>query len=342
MRPLGIPTVLDRTAQQVITDELMSIVDVQFSKSSFGYRPKKSAHDAIEQCRQNCLKYSWAIDLDIKGFFENIDHELLMKAVRKFTDKKHILLYSERWLKVDVLQTDGTLKVSEGRGTPQGGVISPLLANIFLHFVFDKWLESNYPKSKFERYADDIIIHCNSIKEALGILDAVKKRLRECKLELNQQKSRIVYCRRNQKRQPPFKSMYQEFDFLGYTFKPRVVKERGKIKLGFSPSISTKSQKRIGGEFYKLKIHRMVHVSLDKIAAILKSKTVGWINYYGKFRLSGMQKVFRMLNMRLARMIRSKHRRFRNCHWYESYKWLKKISNDYPNLFVHWQYGFLP
>ena len=342
MRPLGIPTVLDRTAQQVITDELESIVDVQFSKNSFGYRPNRSAHDAIEQCRQNCLKFSWVIDLDIKGFFDNIDHELLMKAVLKFTSKEHILLYTKRWLEVSVLQTDGKLKVNEGKGTPQGGVISPLLANIFLHFVFDKWFEKKYPKNQFERYADDIIIHCTNIKESLRMLEAVKHRMKECKLELNQQKTKIVYCRRNQKRPPPFKPMYQKFDFLGYTFKPRVVKERGKIKLGFTPSMSIRSQKRIGAELYKLKIHRMVHVPLERIAFILKAKTRGWINYFGKFRWSEMRKIFRMLNSRLARMVRSKYRRFRNRHWYESYKWLRKISKDYPTLFVHWEYGFLP
>jgi len=341
-RPLGIPTVVDRTAQQLIKEELEKRVDVQFSDNSYGYRPHKSAHDAIEQCRINCMKFSWAIDLDIKGFFDNIDHELLMKAVRKFTDKKHILLYTERWLKAPVLQTDGKLKESKGKGTPQGGVMSPLLANIFLQFVFDKWFARTYPENSYERYADDIIIHCINIKEALRILETIKKRLKECKLEVNQQKTKIVYCRSNQKRQPPFKPRYQEFDFLGYTFKPRVVKERGKIKLGFSPAMSTKSQKRVGEELYQLRIHRMVHVPLTKIAEILRAKTRGWINYYGKFRKSAMHKMFRLLNMRLARMVRSKYRRFRNRHWYESYKWLKKISDDYPTLFVHWEQGFLP
>lgn len=234
------------------------------------------------------------------------------------------------------------LKINEGKGTPRGGVISPLLANIFLHFVFDEWFEKTYPQNSYERYADDIIIHCPGIKDALRMLEAIKQRMRVCKLELNKQKTKIVYCRRNQRRQPPFKPMYQEFDFLGYTFKPRVIKERGKIKLGFSPAISVKSQKRIGEELYKLKIQRMVHVPIVKIAEILKSKTRGWINYYGKFRMSTMHKVFRVLNMRLARMVRSKYRRFRNRHWYESYKWLKEISNDYPTLFLHWEYGFRP
>jgi group II intron reverse transcriptase/maturase len=341
-RPLGIPTVVDRVGQQVIATELEALIDHQFSANSFGYRPNKSAHQAIEQCRINCMKYSWVIDLDIKGFFDNIDHELLMKAVKHYADRDHILLYVGRWLKAPVQLEDGTLKVHEGKGTPQGGVISPLLANIFLHVVFDKWIEKHYPETEFERYADDIVIHCRNIKESLRMLEAIKKRMRECKLELNQQKTKIVYCRSNQKRQPPFKPKYQKFDFLGYTFKPRIVKERGKVKLGFSPAISQKSLKRMARELYKFKIHRMVHLNLSDIAAILQAKLSGWINYYGKFRMSEMRRIFRLLNFRLARWIRNKYRRFRKKHWYNSYKQLKHISADYPNMFVHWKYGFLP
>jgi group II intron reverse transcriptase/maturase len=342
LRPLGIPTVIDRVAQQVIATELESIVNKQFSENSYGYRPNKNAHQAIEQCRINCLKYSWVIDLDIKGFFDNINHALLMKAVKQFTDKKHILMYIERWLKAPVQLPDGTQKVNKGKGTPQGGVISPVLSNIFLHFVFDKWIEKHYSEAKFERYADDIIIHCKNIKEALRMLEAIKQRMSECKLELNQQKSKIVYCRRNQKRQPPFKPKYQKFDFLGFSFKSRIIKERGKIKLGFMPAISQKSQKRIAKDFYKMKLHRLVHLPLSKIAEMLQPKSIGWINYFGKFRRSEMRKVFRVLNFRLSRWIRNKYRRFRKKHWYNSYKQLKQISKDYPNMFIHWKYGFTP
>lgn len=342
MRPLGIPTVIDRVAQQVIATELEAIVNKQFSANSFGYHPNKNAHQAIEQCRINCMKYSWVIDLDIKGFFDNINHELLMKAVKHYANKKHILMYIERWLKAPVKLVDGTIKVNEGKGTPQGGVISPILANIFLHVVFDKWIERNYSEAPFERYADDIIIHCRNIKEAIGILKAVKIRFRECKLELNRQKSKIVYCRRNQKRQPPFKPKYQKFDFLGFMFKPRIVKGRSKIMLGLTPAISQKSQRRIAKELYKLKIHRMVHLRLNDIAIIIQAKLRGWINYYGKFRMSEMRKVFRVLNMRLARWICNKYRRFRKKNWYFSYKQLKQICKEFPNMFIHWQYGFTP
>lgn len=204
----------------MIATELETIVDSKFSRNSFGYRLGKSTHDAVEQCRLNCLKHSWVIDLDIKGFFDNIDHKLLMKALNHYTEKKHILLYCERWLNSPVQLPNGTLKHPEGKGTPQGGVISPVLANIFMDIVFDKWIEKNYPDIKFERYADDIVVHCRHIKQSLRLLEAIKKRLKDCKLELNREKSKIVYCRRNQKKQPPFKVYYQKFDFLGFTFKP--------------------------------------------------------------------------------------------------------------------------
>jgi RNA-directed DNA polymerase len=341
-RALGIPTVIDRVAQQVIATELESIVDKHFSCNSFGYRQKLSAHDAIEQCRINCMKYSWVIDLDIKGFFDNIDHELLMKALRYYTDRKHILLYSERWLKAPVQILDGTLKHPEGKGTPQGGVISPVLANIFLDIVFDKWIEKNYPDNRFERYADDIVVHCQDIKQALRLLEAIKQRLKDCKLELNNKKSKIVYCRRNQKRQPPFKPRYQKFDFLGFTFKSRIIKERGKIKLGFTPAISQKNIARIGDELFRLKIHRWVHFSISRIAELLNPKIRGWLNYYSKFRKSELRKLFRVVNLRLSKWVRNKYRKFRRRHWYFAFKYLQGIAFKFPYLFAHWKVGFQP
>ena len=341
-RPLGIPTVTDRVAQQVIATELENDIDSLFSPNSFGYRPNKSAHDAIEQCRINCMKYSWVVDLDMKGFFDNIDHELLKKGVRYYTDKKHILMYCGRWLKAPVQLKDGTIKQSEGKGTPQGGVISPILANIFLDIVFDKWIEKHYPDVVFERYADDIVVHCTHIKQALRLLEAIKQRLKDCKLELNSEKSKIVYCRRNQKKQPPFKVYYQKFDFLGFTFKPRIVKMHGKLKLGFTPAMSQKNIARITDEILERKIHRWVHLSLSKIAELLNSQIRGWINYYSKFRKSEMRKLFRVINMRLVKWVRNKYRKFRRRHWYKAYKYLRGIAQCYPNMFVHWQHGFAP
>ena len=341
-RALGIPTVVDRVAQQVIATELEDMVDKTFSGNSFGYRPDKSAHQAVEQCRINCMKYSWVIDIDIKGFFDNIDHDLLMKAVGWHTDKKHILLYCKRWLEAPIQLPDGSQKHPQGKGTPQGGVISPVLANIFLDIVFDKWIEKRNPEVVFERYADDIVVHCKHIKEALRLLEAIKERFKACKLELNREKTKIVYCRRNQKKQPPFKVYYQKFDFLGFTFKPRISKEYGKLVLAFTPAISQKSIARINEVLRKLKIHRWTYFSLSRVGELLKSKIRGWLNYYSKFRKSELRHLFRDLNKRLAKWVSNKYRRFRRRHWYFAYKHLQGIAKKYPYMFEHWKVGFMP
>jgi len=341
-RKLGIPTVQDRTAQMVIREELEPEVDKHFSNSSYGYRPNKSAHQAIMQCRDNCMRMDWAIDLDIKSFFDEIDHDLMLKSLRAFTQKKHIHLYVERWLKCPIQKKDGTIH-QRVKGTPQGGVISPLLANIFLHFVFDKWIDKYHPEVKFERYADDIIIHCQNFKQAMRTLEAVKARFKQCKLQLKDGKSNIVYCKRNQKKHPPFKVQYVSFDFLGFTFKPRMVKGYyGNFHLGFTPSISRKSQKRINQTLFKMKLHRMVHLRLPDLARIIADKVRGWIYYYGKVRMSELHYIFRFLNKRLAKWVRNKYRRFRRKHWFFAYKWLQETAKQFPNMFVHWQQGFMP
>jgi group II intron reverse transcriptase/maturase len=341
-RALGIPTVSDRVAQTVIKEELEAIADKQFSANSFGYRPNKDAIQAVEQCRINCMKYNWVIELDIAGFFDNIDHRLMIRALKRFTTQKHHLLYCERWMKASVQLKDGTIKPTEGKGTPQGGVISPLLANIFLHVVFDTWFEENYPDCAYERYADDIIIHCKHFKQALSVLEAVNKRMNRCKLELKKQKTNIVYCKRNQKQHPPFKPQYVTFDFLGFTFKPRIVRSNGKLHLGFTPAISKKAQKVIAEKFFELKLHRMVHLQLPQLAEIMADKLRGWFNYYGKFRKSEMRFIMRVLNFRLVRWVKNKYKRFRNRHWYNAYLWLRDTSKKYPTMFEHWKMGFCP
>jgi group II intron reverse transcriptase/maturase len=341
-RLLGIPTVTDRVAQTVIKWKLEKYTNKHYSANSFGYIEGKSQHDAIEQCRINCLKHRWVIDLDIKGFFDNIDHELLMLAVAWFTKEKHILMYVERWLKAPVLLLNGTLKESDGKGTPQGGVISPLLANIFLHFAFDMWFSKHYPEGKFERYADDIIIHCDNFIEAQETLKAIEQRLKECKLEVNRSKTKIVHCQNSHKRQAPNKEVKRSFDFLGYTFKPRYVKFKGKIRVGFTPGMSRKNQKRINEICFKMKIHRLTHFSIYQIADLLRSKTIGWINYYGRFRKSDMRGMFRVLNFRIGCWVRNKYRRFRKKRISLAYNWLLDVSKHFPSLFVHWNHGFLP
>lgn len=340
-RKLGIPTVQDRVAQMVIREELEPQVDKYFSSNSYGYRPNKSAHQAIKQCKSNCISYPWAIDLDIKGFFDEIDHNLMIKSLSQFTQDKHIHLYVKRWLACSISKKDGSIQ-KRVKGTPQGGVISPLLANIFLHFVFDKWMAKNYPQVKFERYADDIIVHCKSLKESLRVLDAIKLRFEQCKLQIKAGKSNIILCKVYQGRKL-YGNRKVSFDFLGFTFQPRIVVGRfGKLQLGFTPSISRSSQKRVNRTMFKMKIHRMVHLRLPDLAVIIAPKVRGWIHYYGKFRKSDLRHIFRVLNMRLCKWVRNKYRRFRNRHWYHAYKWLQNTAKHYPYLFVHWQHGFTP
>jgi RNA-directed DNA polymerase len=342
IRKLGIPTVQDRTAQLVIREELEQLVDKHFSKNSFGYRPNKSAHQAVKQCKKHCLRQDWVIDLDIKNFFDEIDHDLMLKALGHFTKKKHIHLYVERWLKSPIQKKDGIIYARE-KGTPQGGVISPLLANIFLHFVFDKWLEKTQPSIVFERYADDIIIHCSSHSQACWTLESVKARFIQCKLELKEGKSNIVYCKQNQRKHPPFEVEHVSFDFCGFTFKPRMVKSYlGHFYLCFTPSISRKRSKRISTDLFKMKLPNMVYLRLSDLAAMLEPKIRGWLQYYGKFRKSELHHVFRVLNMRLVHWVQNKYRRFRRSHWVFGLRYLKGIAKHYPNMFLHWRAGFMP
>jgi len=343
MRLLGIPTVCDRVAQMVIRQELEKQVEPTFHDNSFGYRPKRSARQAVQQCKENCMKYNWVIDLDIKGFFDNIDHELLMKAVRSHTDKKHILMYVERFLKVDIQLPDGSIQKNTEKGTPQGGVISPLLANIFMDVVFDKWMDKHYPDNPFERYADDVVIHCDNFKEALRLLEALKLRLQQCKLEAHRDKTKIVYCKRNQKKHPPFKVHYRSFDFLGFTFKTRRAKAKwGRLQLVFTPSMSRKAIKRVGERLKELKIHRMVYTHVREIAEILNPIIRGWINYYKQFNVTGLKRAMRMVNLRLIKWVINKYRRFRRKPRKLAWNWLRDVYKQTPNMFPHWQHGFQP
>jgi RNA-directed DNA polymerase len=336
-RMLGIPTILDRVAQEVIKAELEKIVEPLFHPSSFGYRPGKNAHQAVEQCAKNCWERWYVVDLDIKGFFDNIDHERMMHILRKHTSKKHILLYCERWLKAFIQRRDGELQIRD-KGMPQGGVISPLLANLYLDEAFDQWMATTQPLIVFERYADDIVIHTRSTEQSNFILDKLKVRLRQYSLEVHPEKTKIVYCYRTARFHKEDKSIPVSFDFLGFTFKPRLcVKSNGEKFWGFRPAISKESEKKITGELRKLAIHKWVSLDIQGLAKQLAPKIRGWIYYYGKFRLSELHRVFRLLNIRIAKWAR---RKFKLKTYAQSYGWLKRIIKWYPNTFVHWKYGF--
>ena len=336
-RMLGIPTILDRIAQRVICKELEAIVEPLFHPSSFGYRPGKSAHQAVDQCRKYCWERWYVVDLDIKGFFDNISHEQMMKILRKHTSQKHILLYCERWLKAPVQKQNGDLQKRD-KGTPQGGVISPLLANLYLHEAFDQWLSTTQPRIVFERYADDIVIHTRSIEQSNFILDKLKLRLKQYSLEVHPEKTKIVYCYQPVRFHEGSKNLPVSFDFLGFTFKPRLcAKSNGEVFWGYGPAISRKSEKRIIGELRRLAFHNWVMYDIQELATELSAKIRGWLYYYGKFRPSDMYRVFRQLNIRIAKWAR---RKYKLQNYAKSYGWLKRVIKDHPNTFVHWQHGF--
>ncbi len=338
VRKLGIPTISDRVGQMVIKDYIEPRLEKVFSPNSYGYRPNKNAHQALESVRKNCWKADWVIDLDIKGFFDNIDHNKLMLAVDKHVPEKWVRLFIKRWLNMPVLIKSGELVEKQGKGTPQGGVISPLLANLFLHYAVDKWLEKTDKTVEFERYADDAILHCHSKAHAEQTLNVLSDRLASSGLELHPDKTKIVYCRdyRRNGKYPEVK-----FDFLGYSFQPRTTKSKktGKLFLGYDCAISISSRKRIADKLEKLPIESLSFKSIVGIAQYLNPMIRGWVNYYGKFRGYELSKVFRLLRNRLVRWARKRYKRYRTSI-NRAFSWLNRVREQYPYIFYHWQLGF--
>lgn len=331
-RILGVPTVSDRIAQMVVKLVLEPVIDPIFHKDSYGYRPQKSALDAIGVARQRCWKYDWVIDLDIKGFFDNLDHELVMRAIKKHTNSKWIILYIERWLKAPMQMPDGTCK-ERNRGTPQGGVVSPLIANLFLHYAFDEWMRRNYPSIPFERYADDAIAHCNTYEEAVNLLEEIKLRFRDCNLEVHPSKTKIVYCK-DDKRKAEFEKI--AFDFLGYTFRPRKVAYKGRVFTGFNPAVSNKAKKKMGETIRKWKLHLATRKTLEEIAREINPIVRGWTNYYGRFYKSALNPILYHINEELTRWVKKKYKKMRG-HFRRAIYWLGRVAKSNPQLYVHWK-----
>jgi RNA-directed DNA polymerase len=331
-RRLGIPTVSDRVAQTVAKMYLEPLVEPSFHPDSYGYRPKKSALDAVGAARQRCSRYDWVIDLDIRGFFDNLDHALVMRAVERYTQCRWILLYVRRWLEAPSEQEDGSL-VPRTKGTPQGGVISPLLANVFLHLAFDDWMQQTHPGVPFERYADDIVAHCKTEEQAKQVLEDIRKRLERCKLELHPEKTKIVYCRDDDRRG---KYAQEKFDFLGYTFRPRRSKNRkGKYFINFSPAVSNEAAKEIRQEMRSWRIHLRSDKAIDDLARMWNPVLRGWIQYYGHFYKSALHPVLRHFNRLLVRWAMRKYKRLRR-HRRRAEYWLGRIARREPRMFAHW------
>jgi group II intron reverse transcriptase/maturase len=339
-RPLGIPTVTDRIAQTVAKMYLEPEVEPVFHLDSYGYRPGKSALDAVATARKRCWRKDWVIDLDIKGFFDNLDHDLTLRAVCFHTDLKWVHLYVERWLKAPVQLPDGTLE-ERSKGTPQGGVISPLLANLFMHHAFDDWLRRHHPHVQFERYADDAVLHCASEEQARHVLGEVRQRLAECGLELHPEKTRVVYCQDDDRRG---KHEHIAFDFLGYTFQPRRARNRwGRYFVSFLPAISNRSAKRIRQTIRGWRIAATRNnQSLEDLATLTDPYVRGWMNYYGRFYRSRVVQVLRHLNHALIKWAQRKYpRRYRRKERAAA-RWLRRIANRDPHLLVLWRLGIKP
>ena len=337
-RPLGIPTVTDRIAQMVVVMLLESGLDAIFHIDSYGYRPSKSAHGAIDQARKRCWKYDWVLDLDIKGFFDNIDHALLNKALERHTEDPWVIMYVNRWLTVPYQTKEGK-HIPRDKGVPQGSVIGPLLANLFLHYAFDEWMRRTHADIPFERYADDSICHCRSRSEAKALKRSIQSRLANCGLELNETKTQIVYCKDSSRKQKHEKIA---FDFLGYTFRPRCVKSRrGEFFTGFNPAISNKAKKRIGDKMREWKPRKWIRLNLQEIAEQINPIIREWINYYGKYFPTELKRLLQGINTHLAHWVRRKYRKFRY-KITRSFYWLGHIARTHPNLFAHWQWGVKP
>ena len=338
-RPLGIPTVGDRVAQTVVKMVLEPEVEPVFHPDSYGYRPGRSALDAVGVARKRCWNANWVIDLDIKSFFDSISHDLVERAVAHHTDLPWVRLYVARWLRAPVQQPDGT-QVERTRGTPQGGVVSPLMANLFMHYVFDRWMRRTFPNIQFERYADDAIVHCKSESLARVVLDAIRGRFEQCGLELHPVKTRIVYCKDDDR---PGQAENVKFDFLGYTFQPRRARSRsGRFFVGFLPAISRKASKAIRKVIREWRMaSSRNNQRLEDLARLTNPSVRGWMNYYGRFYRSICVQVLRHLNKALALWVRRKYKRFRRRER-ASMHWLGCIARRDRNLFVLWQLGVLP
>ncbi len=326
IRKLGIPTILDRIAQQVVRAHLEPIVEPRFHENSYGYRLNRNCHQAIAQADHNCNYYDWVIDLDIKGFFDNIDQNLLMKAVEHYCKDKWILMYIKRWLQAGIVQKDGNT-IDRTTGTPQGGVISPLLSNIFLNVVFDQWMLKYHHDKPFERFADDVIVHCKTEKQAKYVLRVIQNRMADCKLTLHPVKTKIINLTGRTENVYP-----RKFDYLGYTFKPLWSKTKKGFHLMIAPIMSVKSRSSVLEKLSNLNIHKM-RCKIEEIAQKLNPILTGVINYYCKFLASKTQYLWYLVNQKLLKWVKwQKLGLSKN----EAITWLRTKWKENPKLFSHW------
>lgn len=337
-RILGVPTVADRVAQMVVKQAFEPKVEPVFLPDSYGYRPGKSALDAIGVTRKRCWQFDWVVEFDIKGLFDNIDHELLLRAVDKHTEDKWVRLYIRRWLTAPMQFPDGTL-VERTQGTPQGGIVSPVLSNLFLHYVFDAWMGRRYPGIPWCRYADDGLAHCRTEAQAREFLASLGQRFAECGLTLHPEKTKVVYCKDGSRKG---QSRNVQFDFLGYTFRRRHVKNRntGNIFVNFTPAVSASALKAMRQTTRKWNFRNRSDLDLEDISRMYNPILRGWLEYYGRFYPSAIYPVLRHFNMTLVSWARCKYRSLKR-HKIRAALFIEGIAEERPDLFVHWRRGMI-
>lgn len=333
MRVLGIPTVADRVAQTVVARHLGVRVESVFHADSYGYRPGRSALDAVAVCQRRCWKRDWVIDLDVQEFFDSVRHDLVINAVEAHTDARWVVLYVQRWLNAQIQHPDGTL-VARDRGTPQGSAVSPVLANLFLHYAFDAWMAREFPTVQFERYADDAVVHCVSYRQAQRLLTAITDRMEQVGLRLHPDKTRIVCCQDGKRRGG---HEHTAFTFLGFTFRQREAQAKDGTRFsGFLPAISKDALNKISGDVRRWRLHRRIDLTFAEVAAMINPIVAGWMNYYGAFYRSAIYRLLTRINTYLVRWIRNKHKRLRPLK--KAIRCWQKITNEYPRLYRHWKW----
>lgn len=334
MRTLGIPTIEDRVAQMVVLKVIEPGIEPLFHPDSYGYRPRKSAIEAVATARRRCWKFPYVIELDIKGLFDNIDHALLMRVVEMHVKEKWAVLYIKRWLETPFIDGDGK-ETPRVTGTPQGGVISPILANLFMHYAFDMWMQIHHPEAPFERFADDALIHCGTREEAENIRAELAKRFAECRLEMNEEKTRIAYCRStsNTNDEP-----ITTFEFLGYLFKPEYLKcKDGVLRVCFIAQVGKTGEQRLRDKVRAKQLKSMCGSTVEQIARELNPTVRGWINYFRKFSPSAMRTALQWVDEHIIGWAMKKYKTLRGSRR-KARRWLERLREHSPDMFAHWKY----
>ena len=332
-RILGVPTVSDRIAQTVAARRLETKVEPIFHPDSYGYRPGRSALHAVETCRKRCWKTDWVVDLDIQKFFDSVRWDLVIKAVEANTEDPWVVLYVTRWLQAPVQLPDGTLQERD-RGTPQGSAVSPVLANLFLHYAFDAWMAREFPSITFERYVDDAVVHCVSETQAHHVVAAIAARMEHVGLRLHPDKTKIVYCKDSDRG-----GSYEHtaFTFLGFTFRQRSARNRnGRRFSSFLPAISTDALNRISAEVRSWRLHRRTGLTFKDLSRHINPIVAGWMQYYGAFYRSALYPLLSRINTYLVGWIRKKYKRLQGKK--KALQCWQGITGRHPRMFAHWKW----